>query len=859
MKKLTVGILAHVDSGKTTLTEALLYTCGNLRHLGRVDKKDTFLDTYSLERERGITIFSKQALLNTSEFEITLIDTPGHVDFSPEAERTLDVLDAAILVISATAGVQSHTQTLWRLLSKHKIPTLIFVNKSDLPNADIDAVMRSLRKKLSPSCVEARYLGNYEECAVCSETLMEAYLEKGGISTELIKNEIAKRRIFPCCIGSALKLDGIEEFVKLIDTYLREPVRNKKFGARVFKITRDNTGNRLVHLKITGSGIAIKDIITGVDCDGNEWQEKINSIRIYSGDKFTACDFAEAGSVCAVTGLTKVRCGEVLGEEKQDANYSLEPVLSYRLIVPKTSNIQACFEMLKAVEDQEPTLHVSFNKYTGELNVLLMGEIQLEVLKHILKERFNFDAEFTEGTIVYRETIASTVEGVGHFEPLRHYAEVHLLLEPLPRGSGLVFDTDCSESDLARNWQRLILTHLEEKIHKGVLTGSAITDMKISLVSGKAHKKHTEGGDFREATYRAVRHGLRCASGILLEPWYNFELVLPSGMIGRAMTDLEKFGADFSAPEICDDIAKISGSAPVAKLKYYSLELAGYTHGKGTLVCTLKGYEECHNANEVIQQTGYNPDEDLLNPCSSVFCANGAGFIVQWDEVFDYMHLESVLEYNSESAEQQRIIKKQAENFCKNVATDKELMEIFERTYGKIKPKETQSKAKLNPSAKAVKPANTRNNIKTYAGKEYLLIDGYNIIFAWQELKDKARDSLESARAELINRMINYQGFLQSEIMIVFDAYRVKKNPGSIEKVGNIHVVYTKEAETADTYIERVSKTLSKQYRVRVATSDGPEQMIILGNGALRVPAAALKKEVTDAENAIKQIMENFS
>ncbi len=856
MKKLTIGILAHVDSGKTTLSEALLYQTGAIRTLGRVDNRDAFLDTYSMERERGITIFSKQAQIQTESCTFTLIDTPGHVDFSPETERTLDILDYAILVISATAGVQSHTETLWKLLSRHKIPTFIFVNKTDLPNADTDACMRSFTKKLSSSCLDIDHLGSHEECALCSTKLMNEYLETGEISDKTICTEIANRNIVPVFFGSALKLSGIREFLYGLEKYTIAPYHRQEFGARIYKVTHDQSGNRLVHMKITGGTLKVRDEISGIDKNGNAWCEKINQIRIYSGDKYITSGSADAGTVCAVTGLSFANVSDRLGFEREQPCYSLQPVLSYKLVVPKGENIQSCLEMLRTIEDEEPTLHISFDEASRDINVLLMGEIQLEVLKNILYERFNFNAVFGEGTIVYRETISSTVEGVGHFEPLRHYAEVHLLLEPAERGSGLIFSTDCSENDLSKNWQRLVLTHLEEKIHKGVLTCSPITDMKITLVSGKAHKKHTEGGDFREATYRAVRQGLRKADSVLLEPFYSFEITVPTESVGRTLTDLQKFGAEFSAPDSDGQNSFITGKGPVSNLKYYSLEISSYTHGKGSIIYNLDGYYPCHNQEEVIALKGYDPDADIRNSCDSVFCANGSGFIVPWNEVENHMHLESVLEYSSDKAESQRELRRQAENYCAAVATDKELMEIFERTYGKIKAKEVP-KVKLNPSAKSQK---TRTfSPASYNGKDYLLIDGYNIIFAWDELKALARDSLEYARQALIDRMCNYQGFLQSEITIVFDAYKVKKNPGSVEKIKNINVVYTKEAETADTYIERVSKTLAKQYRVRVATSDGPEQMIILGNGALRVPAAALKKELNDAENAINQIIQNFS
>lgn len=858
MKRLTIGILAHVDSGKTTLSEALLYTTGVIRKLGRVDKKDAFLDSYSLERERGITIFSKQAEIQTQNSAFTLIDTPGHVDFSPETERTLDILDAAILVISATAGIQSHTKTLWKLLSKKRIPTFIFVNKTDLPNADKDAVLSGLKSNLSQNCIHRELIGSTEECAVCSESLMESFLGN-GISAEEISSGIMHRNIFPVYFGSALKLDGIDALVSGLDEYLPDRQYPETFSAKIYKVTHDSSGSRLVHLKITGGELCVKDELSGTDRNGKEWHEKINQIRVYNGEKYTVCDKAFAGGIYAVTGLSKAGVGETIGNGSGTASYSLEPVLNYRLIPPAGISPQTCFSVLKSIEDEEPTLHCSFNTQNNEINVMLMGEIQLDVLKKRLCDGFGIDASFGDGTIVYRETITETAEGIGHFEPLRHYAEVHLILEPAERGSGLMFCTDCDENQLSRNWQRLILTHLEEKIHKGVLTGSPITDMKITLVAGKAHKKHTEGGDFREATYRAVRQGLMKAGSILLEPWYNFELHVQTSLVGKAMSDLQNMSAVFSAPDSDGEFSVIKGRAPVYEMRSYSKEVAGFTHGKGTLICELKGYEKCHNSEEVIVSFGYDPGCDIYNPCSSVFCANGSGFIVDWQDVEKYMHIESVFEQSSEQAEEKRLLRIRAENYCRAAATDKELMEIFERTYGKIKPREN-SKPKLNPSARQNpqknKPQSVKNN---YDGEEFLLIDGYNIIFAWDELRRKADESLENARNELISRMSNYQGFCGYNIVIVFDAYKVKKNPGSVEKHRNISVVYTKEAETADTYIERVSKKLSKHHRVRVATSDGPEQMIILGNGALRVPAAALKKELTDAEKAIREIMENFS
>jgi len=859
MKRLTVGILAHVDSGKTTLSEALLYLSGNIRKLGRVDKKDAFLDNFALERQRGITIFSKQAVLKFGDTEITLIDTPGHADFSPEAERTLQILDAAIMVISASDSVQSHTETMWKLLSKHRVPVFLFVNKTDLPNSGRAELMADIRRNLSERCIEAELLSDEEELSMCSEKIMDKVLNGESISESDITEAVMHRQIFPCYFGSALKTEGVEEFLYALNRYISEPERGSDFGARVFKITRNDRGERLVHMKITGGELNVKEKLTG-QTNGEVWEEKVDQIRVYSGEKSDPVSKAEAGMVCAVTGLTRAGCGDGLGAESEGAPPLLEPVLSYKVLLPEGVDMYVALANFRTVEEEEPTLKINFDKQNKEIHFLVMGEVQLEVLKFIIKERFGIDVSFGHGNIVYRETIEDTVEGVGHYEPLRHYSEVHLILEPAQAGSGLTFASDCSENDFARNWQRLVLTHLTEKTHLGVLTGSPITDMKITLVAGRAHKKHTEGGDFREATYRAVRHGLRKAKSILLEPWYDFEIKLPQENVGRAMNDINRMGGTFGSPLLSDDMSVLKGSAPVSEIRDYSVEVTSYTHGKGSVRFVLKGYEPCHNADEVIASIAYDCDSDLENTADSVFCAHGAGFLVKWDEVEEHMHLESVLRPLPDEADEEYIIQKRSEEYARLAATDSELIKIFERTYGEIRRKQItdtrysdSTRPASKPKPKEIKvPKNLTVNADS---KEYLLIDGYNIIFAWDELKKAADDSLDLARTQLTERLCNYQAFTGIEVILVFDAYKVKKNPGSVEKIHNINVVYTKEAETADTYIERVSAKLSKHHRVRVATSDGPEQLIIFGSGALRIPAAAFHKEVRDAENAISNIV----
>jgi len=856
VKKLTVGILAHVDSGKTTLSEALLYTTGNIRKFGRVDHADTFLDTHELERARGITIFSKQAMLYGNDFEFTLLDTPGHVDFSSETERTLCVLDAAILVISGIDGVQSHTETLWRLLRKHSIPTFIFVNKMDVPSADRETLMRGITKRLSSSCIEEDRLSCFDDVSMCDEALMEKYLETGHLSQEDISSAISSAKLFPCYFGSALKNQGADELLSGICEYMKQPQYPDSFGARIYKISRDESGKRLVHLKVTGGNLCVRDSLSGKTAAGEEWNEKIDGIRIYSGTKFESVTEVPAGTVCAVTGLSMAAAGDTLGFEKELPVPVLEPVFNYRVILPEKADPVTAYSKLKLLEEEEPTLRITFDRRLSEIKLLLMGQIQLEIIKNLISTRLLMDVSFDAGRVVYRETIADTVEGVGHYEPLRHYAEVHLILEPAERGTGLSFCTDCSTDELLRSWQRLILTHLEEKTHVGVLTGAPITDMKITLVAGRAHKKHTEGGDFREATYRAVRHGLRRAKSVLLEPYYNYEITVPDGMTGRVMTDMQRFGAAMNPPESDGEMTTVTGHAPVSKIQHYGLELADFSHGKGRIICTLRGYEECADAQRVIEEICYDADADLENSCDSVFCAHGAGFLVKWDEVENYMHIESVLTRDNEAIEQQLEIKRRAENYLASVASDTELMAIFERTYGPIRKRDGGKVRHEAPKSAVEKPKPPKAKPQMFDGEEYLLIDGYNIIFAWDELKKQASQSLDLARTTLINRLCNYQGFCGTKIILVFDAYRVKKNPGSIENFRNISVVYTKEAETADSYIQKVSHELSKKHRVRVATSDAAEQMIILGSGSLRVPAAAFHKEVKDAESAIREIIE---
>lgn len=860
MKKIVIGILAHVDSGKTTLSEALLYQSGNISRLGRVDHRNSFLDTFSLERNRGITIFSKQAVLKYKDTEFTLLDTPGHVDFSAETERTLQVLDYAVLVISATDGIQSHTQTLWKLLAKYNVPCFIFINKMDLDGADREQVVSELKTKFSDGCVDFDRNNTsefYENIALCDEKLLNQYYESETIKKDDIITCIKNRKIFPCRFGSALKLEGVVEFLECLYSYTETPKYSSEFAGKVYKISEDK-GQRLTFLKITGGSLKVKEILKS---DKNEHSEKVNQIRIYSGDKFSTVDKAAAGTVCAVTGITFAGPGDGLGTEENTGLPVLEPVLTYRLELPDDINAHTALEKMKILEAEDPQLKVVWNERPGEIQVQLMGDVQLEVLQSIIAERFGINVFFGKGNIIYKETIADTVEGVGHFEPLRHYAEVHLLLKPAKRDSGIVFKSNCKEDLLDKNWQRLILTHLYEKTHIGVLTGSPITDMEITLVSGKAHAKHTEGGDFRQATYRAVRHGMRCAKSILLEPVYEFTLEVPTENIGRAMTDIQRMHGNFSTPETTGDCSVISGTAPVSTMYDYSREVIQYTHGKGKLICTLKGYEPCHNADEVIENIGYDCDSDTDNSCDSVFCSHGVGYTVKWNEVKSHMHLPSALSApKKEYAEKSKTAFPKYKDTDNLFALDKELMQIFEQTYGPLKSRSNNPNQKhftFTKSSENQSENKKHNSVRTpkYSGTEYLLVDGYNVIFAWDSLKALAKDNVDGARNTLINILCNYQGYKKCEVILVFDAYKVKENTGDVEKIDNINVVYTKEAETADMYIEKVSHKLAKNNKVRVVTSDALEQLIILEGGALRVSSKEFFYEIKQAEDDIRNII----
>lgn len=856
MKKIVVGILAHVDSGKTTLSEAMLYLSGTISKLGRVDSKNSFLDTFSLERSRGITIFSKQALLKYKDTDITLIDTPGHVDFSAETERTLQVLDYAILVISATDGVQSHTQTLWKLLAKYKVPCFIFVNKTDLDGADRDVALCQLKTKLSYNCVDFNLPDDElnENIALCDETLLEKY-ENDALDKFDVASAVKNRKIFPCMFGSALKLDGVDAFMDLLNDYTEMPAYGTDFGAKVYKISEDK-GQRLTMMKITGGSLKVKEVLKS---EKNINAEKVNQIRLYSGEKFTAVDEAQAGTVCAVTGITFTNSGDGLGTEDNSSMPVLTPVLTYTVNVPDGTDAHTVLSNMKILEGEDPQLKVEWNERYSEIHVKLMGDIQLEVLQTLFADRFGIDISFGKGSIIYKETIEEAVEGVGHFEPLRHYAEVHLLLKPGKRGSGLVFKTECKEDVLDKNWQRLILTHLYEKTHIGVLTGSPITDMEIILKSGKAHPKHTEGGDFRQATYRAVRQGLRSAKSVLLEPYYDFTLEVPAENVGRAMSDIQFMHGTFNPPENDGENSVFTGSAPVSTMYDYARDVRMYTHGKGKLVCALKGYEPCHNSDEVIAEFGYDPDSDTDNTCDSVFCSKGSGYTVKWDEVKSHMHLPSILS-TPKSEYAQTFSKSRVSSYADKkdlFALDKELMEIFEQTYGPIKNKNpNNSHFSFTEKAKTPNPKKLPK-VPKYEGPEYLLVDGYNVIFAWDNLNKLAESSIDGARNALINILCNYQGYKKCEVIVVFDAYKVKGNHREIEKVNNITVVYTKEAETADMYIEKASLDLAKKHKVRVVTSDALEQVIILGNGALRVSSREFQAEVSAAEQTIRNIIEN--
>lgn len=873
-KQITMGILAHVDAGKTTLSEGILYTCKAIRKLGRVDHQDAFLDTNTLERNRGITIFSKQAECTLGEFGMTFLDTPGHVDFSAEMERTLQVLDYAILVISGADGVQGHTETLWRLLSRYQIPVFLFINKMDQPGTDREALLAEVKEKLDANCVEFSTDQTDEEwkeqVAVCDEQVMEAYLEGEKISREQIRQMIRERKLFPCYFGSALKMTGVEEFLDDLKLRIRETSYPETFGAKIYKITRDNQGERLTHMKITGGTLKVKSVLSnGRPGETGEsiWQEKVNQIRIYSGEKYTMVSEVKAGTVCAVTGLTATYPGQGLGSEQASDMPVLEPVLSYRIGLPTEVNVHQALLQLRQLEEEEPLLHIVWNETLGEIYAQVMGEVQIEILKSLIKERFGMAVTFDEGNIVYKETILEPVEGVGHFEPLRHYAEVHLLLEPGETGSGLIFAADCSEDVLDRNWQRLILTHLEEREHKGVLIGAQITDMKITLLTGRAHIKHTEGGDFRQATYRAVRQGLRKAKSQLLEPYYEFRLEVPSEQVGRSMTDIQKMLGEFDPPKTEGEMTVLTGSAPVVTMRDYQKEVISYTSGRGRLSCTLKGYYPCHNQEEIVEAVGYDPEADLENLTGSVFCAHGAGFVVNWDQVEDYMHVESG--WNAPAGQETKpekpvTAKNWKEENEKYWATEKELEEIFERTYGPMRKLGEEApagrsvkgwkKSRRDPLEGYGKSTSDYKQKKTPDGeKEYLLVDGYNIIFAWEDLKELAASNIDGAREKLMDILCNYQGFKKCTLILVFDAYKVKGNPGSVETYHNIHVVYTKEAETADQYIEKTVHEIGRKYRVTVATSDQLEQVIILGQGGRRMSARELLEDVIEVRQQIRE------
>ena len=857
-KHLVVGILAHVDSGKTTLSEAMLYRAGAIRKLGRVDHKDAFLDTDALEKARGITIFSKQALLTVGKTEITLLDTPGHVDFSTETERTLQVLDYAVLVISGTDGVQRHTETLWRLLRRYHIPTFVFVNKMDLPGMERAALLEQLNRRLGEGFVDfsADRAERDEALAVCDERLMERVLDNGTLTDADLVPAIARRHVFPCWFGAALRLDGVDALLDGLERDTRAAPALDAFGAKVFKVSQDEQGTRLTWLRVTGGELRVKAQLTG-ETDGEPWAEKANQLRLYSGAKYTLAERIGPGQVCAVTGLTQARPGQGLGAEQDSDLPVLEPVLSYQVLLPEGADVHAALGRLHRMEEEEPQLHVVWNETLGEIHVQLMGEIQLEVLKSLLAERYGLDVSFGPGGILYKETITEAIEGVGHYEPLRHYAEVHLKLEPLPRGSGLQFAADCREEVLDKNWQRLVLTHLEEKQHLGVLTGSPLTDVKITLIAGRAHLKHTEGGDFRQATYRAVRQGLMMADRIhktqLLEPWYAFRLELPAENVGRAMNDIQNMGGSFDPPQTSSDgrTAVLTGTAPTAAMQSYPMEVVGYTRGRGHLSLSLDGYRPCHNAQQVIEAIVYEPEHDLDNPADSVFCSHGAGFVVPWDQVRSHMHVDSGWGKTVRPEEAVQARPRRMAAYRATLEEDAELLKIFEQTYGPIK---RDPLAAFRPTQKRERP--DFNAEQWEIQPEYLLVDGYNIIFAWDELNALSKQSLDAARRRLMDILCNYQGFKKCVLILVFDAYRVPGSPGSIEQYHNIHVVYTKEAETADMFIEHVTHEIGKGRRVRVATSDGMEQVIILGHGALRVSARMFHEEVQEAEKEIRKFLQ---
>ena len=856
MSPLCIGILAHVDAGKTTLSEALLYTSGALRRLGRVDYADAFLDTDPQERERGITIFSKQARLTWKNRAVTLLDTPGHVDFSGETERTLPVLDAAILVVSGTDGVQGHTRTLWRLLRRNHVPTFLFINKTDLPGVNRAARMQELRSLLSPECADFSGTDWMEQAAAESEAALESFLSAGTIPPEEVRRLIAEEKLFPCLFGAALRLDGVEKLLDTLALYTPVKPAGDAFGARVYKISRDAQGARLTWLRVTGGELRARAAVK-VPTESGETEEKIHQIRLYSGEKYELTDAVKAGTVCAVTGLTAAHSGDALGAEKGKSAALLEPVFTYRVHAEK-ADPHTVLEKLRLLEEEDPLLHVVYDEAAREIRVQLMGEVQLEIMQSLIERRFGLKVGFYEGGILYRETISARVEGVGHFEPLRHYAEVHLLLEPGPRGSGVQLSADCREDELAANWQRLILTHLAERSHLGPLTGAPLTDVKITLRSGRAHPKHTEGGDFRQAPYRAVRQGLRSAAArggcVLLEPWYEFTLRLPQEAVGRALADMPRLCAEFEPPETEAEGTVIRGSAPVSELRGYARELAAYTRGRGTLSCLPAGYAPCHNAEAVIAASGYDADADTENTADSVFCSHGAGVLVRWDEAPARMHLPSI------SAREERISREEPEqraaraaDYRGMLAADKELMAIFERTYGPIRRDSVQA---MRPVRRPEQPSTSRRAARPGPqGPEHLLVDGYNVIFAWDSLREIAEGNLDAARGRLMDILCNYAGYRKIVPILVFDAYKVKGAEREVEKYHNLYVVYTKEAETADMYIEKTTHEIARKYPTRVVTSDTTEQLIILGAGATRVSSQNFEEEVRAVEAEIRQYL----
>lgn len=860
-KHICAGLLAHVDAGKTTLSESMLYLSGTVRKLGRVDHKDAFLDTYALERDRGITIFSKQAVFSLGNKKVNLLDTPGHVDFSAEMERTLQVLDYAVLVISGADGVQGHTETLWKLLKLYNIPTFIFINKMDQQGTDQAALLSELKERLDEGCIafgKEESTETLEELAMTDEKVLDYFMEHESIRKEEICRLIQERRVFPCYFGSALKLEGVQELLYGFERYMEPYTGTEEFGAKVFKISRDDKGERLTFLKVTGGKLVVKMPVNLVDKE-----EKVNQIRIYSGAKYETVNEVEAGGVCAVTGLVSSYIGQGFGVEKGTAAPFLEPVLTYQMILPDGADTTKVLRELKQLEEEEPLLNIVWNPALEEIHVQLMGEVQTEILKTMIAERFHLDVEFGTGKIVYKETIKNSVVGVGHYEPLRHYAEVHLKMEPLETGSGLVFDADCSEDVLDRNWQRLILTHLQEREHPGVLTGSPITDMKITIVAGRAHLKHTEGGDFRQATYRAVRQGLKSAESILLEPWYSFVLEVPSDQVGRAMSDIGQMNGSFEGPEAEDKqgMVRLTGTAPASEMRDYQREVWAYTKGRGRITFTLKGYEPCHNAEEVIEQIGYDSERDIDNPTGSVFCAHGAGFLVKWDEVPEYMHIKEdfLSEGSDEISEGEQTITGNAHfgnsSYSSGYGDDPELLAIMEREFGSKQKERDRYSGYRKQTVSAPMPRKTV--IKdTEPKKEYLLVDGYNVIFAWEELNELAKASIDAARNKLMDILSNYQGFTGCTLILVFDAYKVKGSQGEVQKYHNIYVVYTKEAETADQYIEKTTHEIGRKYKVTVATSDALEQVIVMGQGAYRISARDFYEEVERTEKQIREINE---